>query len=1434
MPTRLIALLMTGCLLVHSILPAAALTYINNTQTIYTNGTLTYNDSFQIGPSGNVSFVDSGGVHGGSVVINVPNGGYFQVDSGGILSLNALVSGGNGGSLIVNQLGTGNATINGTIRANGLGSGSGGVITINGNNLSVGNNAVIQALGGSSGLGGTINLTETGGVLSVGSNATISTNGLSDATHNLITIQGSGVTVDGQVNANGILNGSGGKLTIVATNGQIKLTDAGDFNARGAGTGTGGTIAIRAHKAGQTFDVDNCGNTTCTRAGDTELLVVANNARFNVAGGSANNGTLEFGRAGAGDINQNGGKFNNNQFQGAGTVLFGNDGYTTNITYRNFDLTGDFNGSQPVMTFVGSGNITATNSNNFNTVSATSTGGGTISITDSTGGMTVNGLSTSGTSTLIAANTGAITLNNATASGTVNVQTDGTIGGSGNTLTGSVNLMGKTGTGDRAGAVNFANNTSLNLGRLRSTSATITTNGASSDMTLANVNVTGATTLNSGRDIDASATTNSFGTTTAASGRNINLYNNANAFVLNGVNATGALTLANVSGQNMTLTSVTSGTGTNISTSGGGDISGSTGNVFGGTTSITTNTDNGGHITLTADFQGNTTLYGDEIDVTDTAGDFTVTGFQNGATGISTVTATGSNANVDIAVTDLKAGGAAKLLITAPKNIRITKTTGAWGVADDTTVANSTNGGNITLESFNINSPQSISGRTTAWDVNTATAGLWVSTNGGNYTLNSLDVGNRLDIVGTGSVTGTGNTLRGAVDINAGSGAISLTSSDFQSTTENDFVGGNITLADNAGGLTVTTLTASGTASLTTSGATPTLTVSNANVTGNTTLASGSSLTATSNNNFGTLTASASGNISLTEQGTININTLTNSGGAATTTLVSANGSILGKGTASTDVTVGSGALTVTAGDAAGDTSSEIDLNVSTGGNVTAAAWGNDASSNSIVLRGSVGGNLIARNGSGGATTGHIMLGDSTANLSVTGTTTFNAAGTADVIGVGSYTGAVGGSAGRVAFTVTSGDFTSSGLTASSGSGWFTSDESLIVVARNGDILGSGYTASGAANIRLQAGAWNYQNSAGDINITNLSAAQNVRLFATGKSGSNVSVSVGGTSNVAGHITVTNVNGSNQYAATTGSVNMTLSSGNVNTALIWTNGQDITLTASNGNILQDASVYNFSSMRGNTLTTQPHLTNAGNITLTAQGGTSRYINSGGFGKNITAIATGDTAGNGTGTSVQLFGKAYGNVSVSNTSNGNVTGNVYLGTGLGDPNNLFDVNTVMDIYGTTTVRANGNVYLYGFTGGAVTIIGKSFTAQVDQGNLNIASITTTLNTGTAVSLSALMGNITGGNIDTRNGGASSASVFMQAGSQYPRDNFSNISLNNVSIGGNVNITVTGTTTGTAGSGNSVVITKGTGTGIAGSKNAVNESGGAPRGTVTWPN
>ena len=607
---------------------------------------------------------------------------------------------------------------------------------------------------------------------------------------------------------------------------------------------------------------------------------------------------------------------------------------------------------------------------------------------------------------------------------------------------------------------------------------------------------------------------------------------------------------------------------------------------------------------------------------------------------------------------------------------------------------------------------------------------------------------------GNADITGTGNTFMGDtnIDTNDDNGGDINFSADFQ---------GNVTLygdlvqvTDTSGDITVTDIHAASTNSqINATGA-----GSNADVATSWVVDGAGTLLVTANNDV----------------------TLRRTGGYTTTldriVLTSNNGG---------DITVDDFQLQ----------DSSLEINARTGGAAggTAGIWMMTNGGDINILNVRVDGDVDIQTNNG-----NVVLGSTGNEVDFNGTTDFSA-GTADVTGVGDFNGAVGGTAGRIGLEASSGNFTSGGLTASGNTGW--NGDNTLQILSSGDIGGTGYTTTGNGDISLQAG------DAIDINAVD--ANQNAFFYAFASDGGEA-IRVDGGSSVAGYVVATGYDGSNNITGTNGNIILNFNSGNLTTATAWAgSGDNITLTASGtgGNILQSEAGYNAlwgaSTFNGKTIFT----TGGGDVVLTASGGANSYINTGvnalGSGANITARANGESGG---GLSVQLYGRADGNLAVYNSSGSSnaVTGDVNLGTDIGDPNDLNDVYTVMDVFGNTTVRAFGDVGLYGSFWGTVSLYNtNSITGIVDKGSLNIATATAT----NSIDLTSLLGNITGSNV-------TGDDITLQAGSSFPRDKMSYINISSLSASGNLDAVVTGSTDGTT-SGNSIVITGSVGGSSSGS-------------------
>ena len=472
-----------------------------------------------------------------------------------------------------------------------------------------------------------------------------------------------------------------------------------------------------------------------------------------------------------------------------------------------------------------------------------------------------------------------------------------------------------------------------------------------------------------------------------------------------------------------------------------------------------------------------------------------------------------------------------------------------------------------------------------------------------------------------------------------------------------------------------------------------------------------------------------------------------------------------------------------------------------------------------LTENGTVDGNDLIMN-TGFAITGRHIDMDSNADIVIQGAATITASGNitmdaADqiVANGGGLISAAGNIIGNAGGTIAAGDMTAAqnlglvgagdvtivggGVTAQGNNGWNgAADETLVVWSTGGDVLGSGFTASGAGNIRLQAGSTGNLGAGFAVDVDDVHASQNASFYASGNNGGRA-IRVDGNSDVAGWIRASGFNAANNLTGANGEIILQMNTGNLTTGLAWSNSSNITLTTNNGSILQDPNGYPWGpgAFWGKTIFTG----NGGDISLTANGGAGSYISTGanalGVGSNLTARASGES---GTGRSVQLYGRVDGNMTVYNTSGvGNaVTGDVYLGTSIGaDPNNLNDVYTVQDVVGNTSIRAFGDVGLYGSFQGTVSLYNtNSVTAVVDKESLLINTISATND----VNLTSLRGVITGGNI------TSGGDINLQAGSQWTRDKMSYVTLNNLNATGNLDVVVGGSTNGGT-SGNSIVIT-----------------------------
>lgn len=663
----------------------------------------------------------------------------------------------------------------------------------------------------------------------------------------------------------------------------------------------------------------------------------------------------------------------------------------------------------------------------------------------------------------------------------------------------------------------------------------------------------------------------------------------------------------------------------------------------------------------------------------------------------------------------------------------ILDTRGASGTLNTGNVdLNGTGNGSINLAGANIGG---------TLDVTTAT--------GGNITVNNSTVMGAVDLQNAantnGDITGSGNTFNGTtvLDTNDVSNGNITMSANFVGDVE--LYGDVITVTDTAGDLTITNLT---------SGATTADSVINA-------LSAGANVDISTHDigsgGGGYLEVNANNDIAytkLTSPWVLNERLVLNStnGGDITINDAWTSQNITGRSAAYSVGAVGTGTFVSSNG---GDL---IINNLDSTAGVTVTSGFNN------VYVGSSAGTAV----------------DNVANLNITAT--------GDIIGYGDINGTVAANGARVYMYDTAGNFNSAGITATGSSGWNgAADETLVIQAQSGDVRGAGFTTTGAGNMRLQSGSTGDLGAAYSVDVTNVSANQNASFFASGADGG-VSINVAGTSSVAGNIIASGYNASNYLTGASGDINITLDSGNLTSSLIWGgNGADINLATNNGAILQSESGFN-SLYGGGSFNGKTIFTESANVNLTADSGAG-YIMTGvnalGAGSSLTATARGS---NGSGVSIQLFGRVDGNLNAHHVSGSGIatSGHVYLGTGIGDPVDLNDVYTVMDVVGDTYVKSNGDVRLYGMFAGDTSIT-KSDSITILTDKLGISG--STLKSTGDINLTSLMGSVTGGLLN-----AGAGNVSIQAGSQSVRDKMSYVNFTNFSTTGNLNVTTYGTTTG----------------------------------------
>jgi hypothetical protein len=760
-------------------------------------GSFTDSDATFLTVDANITQTNGDGSGG---TINLTAGTVLTINQGRTLDVSATVAGKNGGTISLNAPAI---LVNGILKANGNGSGRGGTINLNGTGTgSAGNNYIklgaksnIEAMGGASnGLGGVVNIIGSGstyvqllavttGTPSGRGTATITTNGVTASGANEIYITGDGtdnssvaINNAGDIYASATTGSgsSGGLIRFTTTKGGIDVTGkVANIEAKGDGAGTGGTLDFSMSNGSGTADIGS-------------LFTGSNQSTIDISGGGGTDtGLLRFGRSNSGDLSIDWGMTVPTLVDnGIANVYIGNsfNSNTVNITSSNYNGISTFAGSpNATPIFKSTGNITATNGNNFTSVSATSTSGGAITITDDTLDMTLTTVSTSGAATLNAS-AGNLTVQGASVGGTTILQAKNgnniTANSATNTFSGNVLAYGNA-SGNAAGAVTIGSTGALTVTSLNAASAAL--EASSGALTVSNATVTGATTLTATGNITGT-TTDNYGTSIAATssgGGDITLTESTGNMNVTTLSTSGNATLKasagtlTLSGASMTgaakttlLQSASTVVASNASNNFAGKVS-AYGNAGSGTALTSVNVRSSGSLNMdtvntgTATYNaagGSLTVANNTITGVSTLTSSTfMTGTSNNDFGTSTTATSGTN----LTLTD-KSGAFTLANITAGTNATII----ASSATGDITINAGTIGGILTANAGSAGSARDLT------LANTSVTGTTTLTAGGNITATTLNYF-------TGSIAAYGsngtNTYAGTVNIRDNTGDLTLT-----------------------------------------------------------------------------------------------------------------------------------------------------------------------------------------------------------------------------------------------------------------------------------------------------------------------------------------------------------------------------------------------------------------------------------------------------------------------------------------------------------------------------------------------------------------------------------------------------------------------------------------------------------------------------------
>ena len=379
-PTHLI----TGCILAASLgvtssfNPALAQYVVNagDTVVVYSNPSTPYviNDPAGITINGMIRVLekpDGGGAvtaNGGILQLLSP-GGFITIGSTGNIHAGAYIPNGTGGNVTLTAP---TITVNGLIQANGLGTGGGGTINLNGTTINVGALGNIQARGaGTAGLGGDITMTGSG-VVTLASGSIVSPVGVTSATKNLVTITGSGVNLDGIINAQANSVGNGGKIQVTSTStgDNILISSTGRLQTQ-SNTGNGGTITLTGNSN------INGGQLTANTGASSR-----NGGTITISGATNNNFTLQSN----GIVNANGRVSGTNSRGGTINIATGSMTLDQGTIQADGSYTGGGGGGAISMTATG-GTLNVNNGHKTQVLGDT---GGSLTVATNNGNVNVN------------------------------------------------------------------------------------------------------------------------------------------------------------------------------------------------------------------------------------------------------------------------------------------------------------------------------------------------------------------------------------------------------------------------------------------------------------------------------------------------------------------------------------------------------------------------------------------------------------------------------------------------------------------------------------------------------------------------------------------------------------------------------------------------------------------------------------------------------------------------------------------------------------------------------------------------------------------------------------------------------------------------------------------------------------------------------------